>query len=170
MPQNLVLFAFLIKTFAPRVQSINRIQTTEDIDFVNILKKAGMDCQWENSPQSWMGINWKVEGGKVLAEEVEMDGTAYKLGIQRGDELVEMEGQKVMETDFKSKWSAFPVGKKISFVTSSSSLSLSGSRPGSGGLTYKWEQVELSRGPLVIKKILVKDEKKFEQYFKGLLA
>src|SRR5882672_3447258 len=44
MLQNLVLLAFLIKTLAPRVQSINRIQTAEDIDFTSDLTESSLAC------------------------------------------------------------------------------------------------------------------------------
>ncbi len=74
--------------------------TTEDIDLETICNKAGLKFEWDKSESPWLGFDAEFQGDRVLARAVTLDGPAYKGGLNAGDEIIAINGMRVLKDRF----------------------------------------------------------------------
>ena len=71
--------------------------TTEDIDFETLFLKAGMKFEWDKSETPWLGIDAEFSSDRVLIKSVTLDGPAYKAGLNAGDEIIAINGMRILK-------------------------------------------------------------------------
>lgn len=74
--------------------------TTEDIDLETICAKAGLKFEWDKTEVPWLGFDVSFEGDRVIARSVTLDGPAYKAGINAGDEIIAINGMRMLKDRF----------------------------------------------------------------------
>ncbi len=124
-----------------------RVQTTEDIDFETYYKECGMDFEWFEPTDAYLGCKFKFEGERAIVSEVTLDGPAYQAGLNAGDELIAVNGLRVLKGDVESFKTMLTVGKQYKFTISRLS-------------EINTVVILLGKTPRVLKKIHVYDEKK----------
>jgi predicted metalloprotease with PDZ domain len=82
-----------------RDQFEQRISTTEDIDFESYYLEAGMKFEWSEQNLPHLGCTYDFEGDRAVVKEVVLDGPGFKAGLNAGDELIAVNGTRVLKTD-----------------------------------------------------------------------
>ncbi len=75
-----------------------QISTTEEMDFEGLLNKLGITCEWEEAKPSF-GAAFEYKGERVLFQSVQLDGASFKAGFNAGDELISINGGRVLKAD-----------------------------------------------------------------------
>jgi predicted metalloprotease with PDZ domain len=81
---------------------IHMIKSTEDIDFEALLKKVGVEVEYEESKVD-LGFTPEFKGDRVFVKSVELDGPAYKSGLNAGDEILSVNGLRFMKANIEKK-------------------------------------------------------------------
>ncbi|MCB9095045.1 MAG: PDZ domain-containing protein [Halobacteriovoraceae bacterium] len=76
------------------------ISTTEDIDFEKILKKHNIELQWKKK-ESDLAVDWTYKNNRVFVGMVQLDGPAYRAGLNAGDEIIAINATRVLKEDIK---------------------------------------------------------------------
>lgn len=80
-----------------RAEFERMITTTEDIDFEKVFAKLGMTLEWETPEAPYLGAKVKLDGDRVVIDSVLMDSPAAKSGVNAGDELIALNGQRLLK-------------------------------------------------------------------------
>lgn len=83
-----------------RLKFEEMVQTTKEIDLESIVNVAGLSVEWENSDMPWLGIDSEFSGDRVMVKAVTLDGPAYQSGINAGDEIIAINGMRVLKDRF----------------------------------------------------------------------
>lgn len=75
-------------------------QTTDELDIETIAAHAGLKIEWDNSEAAHLGFSTKHEGDRVIIASVTLDGPAYQAGLNAGDELIAINGMRVLKDKF----------------------------------------------------------------------
>ena len=77
---------------------VNMIETTEEIDLEKIFKSAGLAFEWKQFDQekAYLGANFDFEGERLFVKSVSLDGPAYKSGFNARDEIIAVNGIRVL--------------------------------------------------------------------------
>jgi predicted metalloprotease with PDZ domain len=79
------------------------VETTQDIDFSAVLGKLGLELVWQEGPPSWLGVEWDFFGDRAIVRTVLMDSPGAKSGLNAGDEIIALNGLRVLKDDVE-KW------------------------------------------------------------------
>jgi predicted metalloprotease with PDZ domain len=74
--------------------------TTEDIDLESISAMAGLKFEWDKSEMPWFGMDTELLGDRVVVKAVTLDGPAYKAGLNAGDEIIAVNGMRMLKDRF----------------------------------------------------------------------
>ncbi|OIQ20498.1 MAG: hypothetical protein BM556_00725 [Bacteriovorax sp. MedPE-SWde] len=100
-----------------RDQFVHMIKSTEDIDFEALLNKVNVEVEYEKSKVD-LGFNPEFKGDRVFVKSVELDGPAYKSGLNAGDEILSVNGLRFLKGNFEKKDKYFLVDKTYSLIVS----------------------------------------------------
>ena len=128
------------------------VETTQDIDFDTAMKRMGLELKWQDNPSPWLGIDWDWSGDRVFAKSVTQDSPAYKGGVNAGDEIIFLNGQRFLREEAE---------KLTSFISIDCAYELIVSRLG------KLSRVEIipEKGPRILKEIAINDRNLAEKVF-----
>ncbi len=93
-----------------------RISTTEDIDFETYYEQNGMKFIWVESNKPYLGVNWEFKGTNAFISKVILDDPAFKAGLNAGDEVLAINGQRFNKTDATSLDSILSVDTSYRFT------------------------------------------------------
>ena len=124
------------------------ISTTEEIDLSAACSCIGAKVEWKRKEETDLGFHACFEGDRVNIKSVDLDGPAFKSGLNAGDELLFVNGCRVLKDDFERlKKTLLP--DTTYFVTVSR-------------LGYQLDlKLHTQRPSLTIEEIQMEDEKKF---------
>ncbi len=88
------------------------------IDFEDMLDNVGLRfVPLKNKDyKPWMGFKSETEKGWITFTEVEMDGPAWKAGLTIGDQLVAINGIKVIPDKLKKQLESYKAGNELKLV------------------------------------------------------
>ena len=92
--------------------------TTEEIDLESICAKAGMKFEWDKTEQAWLGLDAEFAGDRVIIKSTILDGPAYKAGLNAGDEILAINGMRVLKDRFNDHSKYLKINESYSFTVS----------------------------------------------------
>jgi len=143
------VFKFIEEVGGPDVKDefVYMLKSTEEIDFENYLQRMGLEVEYESSDKADLGVTVDYSGDRITVKSVVLDGSAYKSGLNAGDEIIAINGMRML----KNSWGDFD-----KFINAGKTYSFTVARLN--------QIVELSivmdKGLKKIKKLNISDEKK----------
>ena len=119
------------------------VEGTEDIDFDSYLK-MGCEIRYQESNQPWIGADFEYAGDRATVKSVLTDSPAYRSGLNAGDEVLFLNGLRILKDEASSLSSYLVLDKTYELIVS---------RLG------KLERVEITpvKAPRTVKEIAVID-------------
>ncbi len=99
-----------------RDEFIYMLKSTEEIDFEDYLKRMGVEVEYENSDLVDIGIDVSFSGERVLVKSVILDRAAYKSGLNAGDEILAINGMRILKSFWDDKDKYLLAGKSYSLT------------------------------------------------------
>ncbi len=72
-------------------------ETCVEIDIETLLLRMGIKAEWDRAESPWLGIEVDYSGDRVLVKSVILDGPAYKGGLNAGDEILAIDGFRILK-------------------------------------------------------------------------
>lgn len=94
------------------------VSLTEELDFETIVSKVGLKLEWENSDQPYLGMDVGFEGDRVVVKTVHLDGPAYKSGLNAGDEILAIDGLRLLKDRYNELPKFVRVNQTYAFTVS----------------------------------------------------
>ena len=78
---------------------VNMVRTTEELDLEKIFHSVGLQFEWEqfDKDKAHLGADFICEGDRLLIKSVMLDGPAHKSGFNAGDEIIALDGIRVLD-------------------------------------------------------------------------
>lgn len=130
------------------------LSTTKDIDFEKYFNLAGVEVEWSGGDRPWFGFRPKYIGDRMSVAYAELDGPAFKGGLNAEDEILAINGMRMLKDGYADMEKFILADKKYTFTISR--------------LGYI-QEVEVVAGvtPKRIKGFKVVDKEKALKIFKG---
>jgi predicted metalloprotease with PDZ domain len=128
------------------------VETTQDIDFETCTKRMGLEMIFAESKVPYLGIDWEYAGDRAIVKMVYLDSPAYKAGINPGDEVIFMNGLRLLREDAQDLISLMNVNTSYEFIVSRL------------GKVERFEVIP-SGSPRILKEISIRDRKTAEKAF-----
>ncbi len=77
------------------------IVTTEELPLQSALQRMGLEWVEDRSENAYFGIKTKGEGERLFVSSVVLDGPAFKAGLNAGDEVLFVNGLRVLKSDWE---------------------------------------------------------------------
>lgn len=94
------------------------LSTTEEIDFESHLKKIGVDVEYDNEVKPNLGFVPDFKGDRVCIKSVVLDGPSYKSGLNAGDEIIAIDGMRILKSMFDNYSKFLLVDTSYTFTVS----------------------------------------------------
>ncbi len=94
------------------------VETCEEIDLEALLLKMGVKTEWENASVPWLGIDTEFSGDRVNVRSVTLDGPGFKGGINAGDEIIAINGFRVLKERYVEMTKYLEVNQTYTFTVS----------------------------------------------------
>ena len=75
------------------------VSGVDEINFKDYFQRAGFDLHYEKQRKISLGFTPRFEGERVFIKDVTLDSGAYKSGLNAGDELLAVNGQRFTKAD-----------------------------------------------------------------------
>ena len=99
-----------------REKFIEMTSTTKEIDLETLCVDAGLKFEWETSTTPWLGIDPDFNGDRVGIKVVTLDGPAYKAGLNAGDEIIAINGMRILKDRFNEYQKFLHINKSYTFT------------------------------------------------------
>ena len=94
------------------------LETTEEIDFESLYASAGLEFKWGQEPGPYLGANFSKRGNQVIVDQVVQDGPAYSGGLNAGDEIIFVNGQRFLASDISAIDKLFAIDRTVEMTVS----------------------------------------------------
>jgi predicted metalloprotease with PDZ domain len=92
--------------------------TTKEIDLESLCNSAGLKFEWEKPETPWLGFDAEFTGDRVLIKSVTLDGPAFKGGLNAGDEIIAINGMRVLKDRFNEHAKYLRINENYTFTVS----------------------------------------------------
>jgi len=96
----------------------NMICSTEEIDFEQLLKEMSVEVEYTKDSKVDLGVVTSNTGDRVVIKSVTLDGAAHKYGLNAGDEIIAIDGMRVLSGDFQKYDKFLTLNKTYRFTVS----------------------------------------------------
>jgi predicted metalloprotease with PDZ domain len=132
------------------------LNTTEDVDLKSLVEKIGIKYKvLPSGGMAWPGLTGTFIGERVFIESVALDGPSYKGGLNIGDELLAINGKRVLKNTFAKISQYLMIDKYYQFLI----------RRGERILEA---EVLIEKDPINFNGLEVSDSKLLFSYLKGI--
>jgi predicted metalloprotease with PDZ domain len=83
-----------------REQFETMTSTTNELDLDGLFARGNMKIDWDRSEAPWLGFDSEFSADRVLVKAVTLDGPAFKGGLNAGDEIIAINGIRVLKDRF----------------------------------------------------------------------
>ena len=128
-------------------------ETTEDINFESVMKRMGCELVWQDGAPVWLGAEWDFAGDRAVVRTVLLDSPAAKSGLNAGDEMISINGLRVLKDDVEKFAQNMKIDVNYEFLVARL-----------GKLTKL--DVRFDKGPRSLKEIKIVDRAVAEKAFK----
>jgi predicted metalloprotease with PDZ domain len=92
--------------------------TTKEIDLESICLMAGLKFEWDRPETPWLGIDPEILGDRVGIKSVTLDGPGFKGGLNAGDEILAINGMRVLKDRFMDFAKFLNINENYTFTIS----------------------------------------------------
>jgi predicted metalloprotease with PDZ domain len=95
------------------------LETTEEIDYAPALDWFGLECRASATaadPSGWLGVKTRVESGRLMVENVLRGMPAFDAGVNPGDEILAIDGFRVLPDNLIQRLQSYPPGKRVTVL------------------------------------------------------
>jgi predicted metalloprotease with PDZ domain len=92
--------------------------TTKEIDLESLCNYSGLKFEWEKSDTPWLGIDIETKGDRVVIKSIVLDGPGYKWGLNAGDEIIAVNGMRVLKDRYNDFTKILHINKNYTFTVS----------------------------------------------------
>ncbi len=129
----------------------NMITSTEEIDFEALLKEMAVEVEYTDPKTTSLGITTSSSGDRIIIKSVTLDSPAHKYGLNAGDEIIAIDGMRILNSEFQKYDKFLSLNKTYNFCVSR--------------LGYLTDvKVLMDKGPRVIKSLKSLDEDKTKKF------
>ena len=72
------------------------MNTTEEIDFKDALSWLGLEFAKPPEGKTWLGVTTQTQSARLVISRVLRDSPAYKTGLQEGEEIIAIDGIRIL--------------------------------------------------------------------------
>ncbi len=94
------------------------VTTTKELDFHYYFKACGLNLCFEEKPALTLGASVSFEGDRVIVQTVDLDGPAFKSGVNAQDEILAINFQRVLRSDWEKISSLLALETSYDFLVS----------------------------------------------------
>jgi len=132
------------------------VSTTEDLDLKSLTEKIGINYKTHSDGgKAWPGLIGSFIGERVFIKSVALDGPSYKGGLNIGDELLAINGKRVLKNTFSNISKYLMIDKYYQFLI----------RRGERILEV---EVLIEKSPINFAGLEINDSKALISYLKGI--
>lgn len=131
---------------------LTMIKTTEEIDFEKAYNSIGASFIYDEPKGAYLGVTFDYKGENPIVSKVALDSPGYKGGLNPGDEILAINGQRIQKNDIADLSKLLQVDKNYTFLISR--------------LDKVWSlDIFVEKGPRVLKEIKILDREKVQASF-----
>ena len=97
------------------------LETTEEVDYGSALAWYGLELTVPpavGEKPAWLGANTKIDGGRLMVENVPRGTPAYAAGVNPGDEILAVDDFRVLPATLDTQLAAYRPGRKVVLLVS----------------------------------------------------
>ena len=95
------------------------LETTEELDYGPALEWYGLEfarTPAATDPGGWLGARTKMDGGRLVVENVPRGTPAYDAGVNAGDEILAIDDFRVLPDKFTERLQSYAPGQKVTLL------------------------------------------------------
>lgn len=95
------------------------LETTEELDYAPALEWYGLEFARtapSGDPAGWLGAKTKIEGNRLIVENVPRGTPAYDAGVNAGDEIVAIDDFRVLPEKLTDRLQSYAPGQKVTLL------------------------------------------------------
>lgn len=97
----------------------NMITTTEEVDYESLCKEMGFEFVWTlDEEKAYLGTECSFKGDRIIIDKVTLDSPAFKSGLNAGDELVAIDGMRILKPRYSELGKLLSKDKAYVFTVS----------------------------------------------------
>ncbi len=93
------------------------VKGVDEIDFETLFNGLGIDFEYEDAKAD-LGINVEFKGDRVVVKSVRADSSAYRCGLNAGDEILSVNGLRFLKSDYDNRDKIFLENKRYTLLVS----------------------------------------------------
>jgi predicted metalloprotease with PDZ domain len=94
------------------------VTTTKDIDFDFYFQKIGLRFKWDEPKSPYLGAEFDFKEDRVFVKTVLLDSPAYRGGLNAGDEIISMNGLRLLKADMGDLTKLVQINVNYEFLVS----------------------------------------------------
>lgn len=102
------------------------VSTTEELDYADALQWFGLKFAKPSEPKPgeekpkkvWLGVTTPTQSGRLVISRVQRDSPGYEAGLQEGEEIIAIDGIRVLPDQWESRLEQYKPGDKATLLVS----------------------------------------------------